>query len=149
MSLSSPVPSPPGRPRLRVVVADDNADLRTVMEHVLDAEPDLCCAGSVDSVERVAAVAREAAADVVVLDGRLRDGSGLDAIAALVAEVPGAAIVFYSGYTQPELAAEARRRGAGAVVSKSADVEVLLHEIRRLGARLSVAPARPPTASRP
>lgn len=118
-----------------------------VMEHVLDGEPDLCCAGTVDSVARVAAVAREAAADVIVLDGRLRDGSGLDAIAALAAEVPGAAIVFYSGYSQPELAAEAKRRGAAAVVSKSADVEVLLHEIRRLGPRLSGAPASPPPAS--
>lgn len=148
--MSHPSPSHSLAPaRLRVVVADDNADLRTVMEHVLDGEPDLCCAATVDSVARVATVAREVAADVVVLDGRLRDGSGLDAIAALTAEVPGAAIVFYSGYSQPELAAEAKRRGAAAVVPKSADIDVLLHEIRRLGPRLSGGPASPPPASRP
>ncbi len=147
--MTSPAaPHAPGSSRLRVVVADDNADLRAAMEYVLDAEPDLCCAGTVDSVARVVAVAKAAAADVIVLDGRLRDGNGLDAIAALAAEVPGAAVVFYSGYSQPELAAEARRRGAAAVVSKSADVDVLLHEIRRLGARLSGTPADPRPAAR-
>jgi DNA-binding NarL/FixJ family response regulator len=131
MSPPSPATSS-SPPRVRVVVADDNADLCAVMRHVLDAEPDLCCVGTVDSVARVAGVARDAAADVVVLDGRLRDGSGLDAIALLAAAAPATAIVFYSGFSQPELANEALRRGAAAVVSKSADVDVLLDEIRRL-----------------
>jgi len=64
---------------IRVFLVDDHELVRRGIADVLERETDVSVVGEADSVR--AAVARVAAAapDVVVLDVRLPDGSGIDA----------------------------------------------------------------------
>ncbi|MFO0454016.1 MAG: response regulator [Pseudomonadota bacterium] len=135
MQDSHHTPSPAAaRAPLRVVIADDNADLSVAMSHVIDAEPDMRCVGRVDAASRVVEFTRETDADGLLLDLRLRDGTGMDVIETLTAELPALRVIVFSGYPHPELAQEARRRGAAGFVTKSGDLDELLDEIRHVAA---------------
>ena len=119
--------------RLRVVIAENHPDLSEVMERLIDAEPDMRCVGRVASADEVLPTVRASAADALVLDLTLRDGSsGLKLIEQLLSEVPDLRIVVYSGLERTEEAArECRRRGAADFVTKGADFNVLLGALRK------------------
>jgi DNA-binding NarL/FixJ family response regulator len=115
---------------LRVVVADDNADLARVLGDLIDGEPDLECVARVASADGVLAVSRAAAADILLLDVRLQGGTGIDLLEQLKRELPRLRVLVFTGYAQPELEAEALRRGADGFVAKNGDLDALLEGIR-------------------
>lgn len=129
----APDGGPPGDARIRVLVAEDNADLRRVLATLLDGEPDLRCVGVAGTPDDVLPLARESQPHVVVLDLLLEGGSSLHLIRGLRTALPGVRIVMYSGYGSDVTAREALRRGAAEFVVKSADVEPLLAAVRRVG----------------
>ena len=118
---------------IRVLIADDSDDLALVLAAVLDAEPGLACAGRVDTAAGVADAAVRTGADVVLLDLRLPGGGGMAAIAPLRAAAPHTGIVVHSGFTEPELVAEAERQGADAFLPKGCDIEELFAVVKRVG----------------
>lgn len=124
-----------GDARLRILVAEDNADLRAVLAALLDGENDLCCVGIAGTPDDVLPLARETRPHVVVLDLLLEGGSSLHLIRGLRTALPDVQIVMYSGYGSDVTAREALRRGAAEFVVKSADVEPLLAAVRRVGRR--------------
>lgn len=124
---------------IRVLIADDSDDLALVLAAVLDAEPGLTCIGRVDNAADVPDAARTGDADVVLLDLRLPGGGGLNAIAPLRAVSPRTRVIVHSGFTEPEMIAEATRLGADAFLAKGCDVEKLFDVVRTVGA---TAPAR-------
>ena len=117
-------------PRLRVLVAEDGADLRRLLALTIDAEADLRCVGTVGSHDALPALVAELQPDVLVLDLVLEDGSSLPLIGRLRAEHPRMRIVLYSGYVGSVVLGEARRRGATACVAKGTDYDYLLDAIR-------------------
>lgn len=131
----TPADVPAEDSRIRVLVAEDNADLRTVLRAVLDGEPDLRCVGAIGTPDEVLPLARSTQPHVVVLDLLLEGGSSLHLIRMLQTALPGVRIVMYSGYGSDVTAREALRRGAAEFVVKSADVEPLLAAVRRIGRR--------------
>lgn len=118
--------------RIRVLVAEDNDDLRRILSASLDAEPDLECVGRVATPDQVLPLAREVVPDVVVLDLLLEGGSSLHVIRELKTLLPAARVVMYSGYGSDVTERESRRRGACAFVVKSGDLQPLLDTIRRV-----------------
>lgn len=67
---------------LRVVVADDNADLSRVLGEVIDCEPDLACVARGAAADRVFEATRAAGAHVLLLDvlrARIRTAGRSDA----------------------------------------------------------------------
>lgn len=115
---------------LRVLIAENHPDLSEVMATIIDGEPDMSCVGQVSSANEVIAAARDATADVVILDLMLKGGNGLSLIEELVTVMPALRIVIFSGLANDEVAREARHRGAAAFVTKGADLNVLLGELR-------------------
>ena len=59
-------------PPLRILVAEDNDDLRDLLVTLISAEPDLECVGTANDVDSVLARTSEQQADVLVLDLELR-----------------------------------------------------------------------------
>jgi two-component system response regulator DesR len=118
--------------KIRVLVAEDNDDLRRVLSGLIDAEADLECVGRVASPDQVLPVARETTPDVVVLDLLLEGGSSMHVIRELKAVLPRAQVVMYSGYGSDVTERESKRRGAAAFVVKTGDFEPLLAAIRRV-----------------
>jgi two-component system response regulator DesR len=117
---------------IRVLVAEDNEDLRRVLGDLIDAEPGLRCVGRVASPDQVLPLARETSPHVVVLDLLLEGGSSMHVIRELKAVLPTAEVVMYSGYGSDVTERESKRRGAAAFVVKSGDFEPLLAAIRRV-----------------
>lgn len=121
--------------RLRVLIAENHPDLSEAVARIIDSETDMHCVGQVPSVTEVKRAARDASADVIVLDLSLQGGSSLQLIEELTSENPGLRIVVFSGLANAEEAArETKKRGAAAFVSKGCDFNVLLAALRQRAA---------------
>ena len=121
------------------MIAENHRDLSEVMSRLIDAEPDMQCVAQVSEAAQVLPAAREAGANVLILDLMLQGGSGLPLIEQLVAALPELRIVVFSGLAHSEeVAREAKRRGAAAFITKGCDFNVLLDALR---------PHRAPTKS--
>jgi two-component system response regulator DesR len=126
---------------IRVLVAEDNDDLRHVLGELIDAEPDMTCVGCVATPDQVLALARDSRPHVVVLDLLLEGGSSMHVIREMKAVLPATQVVMYSGYGSDITERESKRRGAAAFVVKVGDFEPLLAAIRRVaGAQSTAAP---------
>jgi ActR/RegA family two-component response regulator len=117
--------------KLRVLVVENNADLRHLLALTIDAEPDLRCIGVTDRAAGALELAREQQPDVVVMDLLLDEGPSLPTARVLRESSPGTSVLVYSGHASPALAEEAQRWGVREYVTKGGDVEELLAAIRR------------------
>jgi DNA-binding NarL/FixJ family response regulator len=115
---------------LRILIAENHADVSDSVARLIDAEPDMRCVGQVASANEVLSAVRDRAATALVLDLGLRGGSGLDLIEELARQVPALRIVVFSGHSSDVLARETVQRGAAAFVLKGSDPAVLLNELR-------------------
>jgi two-component system, NarL family, response regulator DesR len=118
--------------RCRVFLAENNADLATTLSAVIGLEPDLECVGSTGNGTAALAGAIEAQADVMILDFSLPGRNAFGVLDDARASGARVGILVYTGHAAPELAAEARSRGAMGYVVKGVPFEALAAEIRRI-----------------
>lgn len=101
-------------PNLRVLVADDNPVVRAGLAALLDGHPDLeVVAKAADGEEAVRAATR-LRPDIVLLDVRMPGTDGLTALPALARLAP---VMMLTYSREPEVVAEALRRGRSAISS--------------------------------
>ena len=101
------------------------------MSQLIDTEPDMHCVGQVSDATEVLAAARDASADVLILDLMLQGGSGLPLVEELTNAMPELRVIIFSGLANSEeVAREVKRRGAAAFVTKGCDFRVLLDALR-------------------
>ncbi len=117
-------------PPLRVLVAEDNDDLRDLLVTLISAEPDMKCVGSARDVDSVIEHTVEDKADVIVLDLELQGRSSIDVLKAVRAAGRKVHIIVFSGHSHPEMIRHTLAAGADAYVPKSGDFELLLDTIR-------------------
>jgi DNA-binding NarL/FixJ family response regulator len=138
----------PGRPRvagatgmnasetpasvIRVAVVDDHPVLRDGIASLLAAEPDLEVVGRGDSVADAERILAAPDVDVLVLDVRLGETSGLNALHAPIGRRP--AVVVLTAFAYPQYAQAALRLGAAGFVLKNAPIGELLLAIRNAAA---------------
>jgi two-component system response regulator NreC len=137
--------------KIRIVLADDHAVVRTGLRMLLDNESDfevVAEAGDVDAARRYV---RGHHPDVLILDLNMPGGSSLEAIPELVEQAPETGIVVLTMQEEPAFARRALGAGAlGYVLKEAADSE-LVEAVRRaaqhqtylnprLGARLASEP---------
>lgn len=115
---------------LRVLIAEDNADLRDLLVTLVSAEPDLKCVGTADDVDTVIASTAEHKADVLVLDLELQGRSSIDVLKTVRGNGSKITIVVFSGHSHPEMIRHTLAAGADAYVPKNGDFELLLDAIR-------------------
>lgn len=114
----------------RVLVVDDHEVLASSLAMVLDAEPDLVSVGVAGTLERARAMIVSTAPDVVLLDHRLPDGDGADAIAGLLALRPGAQVVMLTASAADHVLVKALESGASGFVSKTRSLAELTAAVR-------------------
>ena len=119
------------QPPIRVVIAEDNGDLTSALCALFEQEPDLQVTATVDRCDELSGALRRGAAQVVVLDLNLGGQSSLASMHAALSEMPGLAVVVYSGYDRRDIESALPRLGATEYVSKSGDAAELLAAIRR------------------
>ncbi|SER36025.1 response regulator [Streptomyces qinglanensis] len=117
---------------IRVVLADDQALLRSAFRVLVDSEPDMEVVGeAADGAEAVALV-RERGADVVLMDIRMPGTDGLAATRAISAD-PALAevrVVILTTFEVDEYVVAALRAGASGFLGKGAEPGELLSAVR-------------------
>jgi DNA-binding NarL/FixJ family response regulator len=121
-----------GAARCRILIVDNNEDLAWSLAALLDMESDLEVVGRCATGAECLAQAREADADVLVLDYRLSDCTAIQVLEQARTSSSNFGIIIYSGYLSDELAAQAISAGAAAFVVKGGSFESLADEIRRV-----------------
>ena len=79
-----------------------------------------------ESCARALVMAKRARPQLIVLDLLLQDGSSLEIISSMRAEVPGACIVVMTGHASLDTAIQAMRSGAYSYVVKPCGVDALI-----------------------
>lgn len=115
---------------LRVLVAEDNEDLRDLLVHIISAEADMKCVGTASDVDSVIENTNEQKADVIVLDLELQGRSSIDVLKAVRGAGSKISIIVFSGHSHPEMIRHTLAAGADAYVPKNGDYELLLDAIR-------------------
>jgi DNA-binding NarL/FixJ family response regulator len=116
-----------------VLLVDDHPIFREGLRRVLEEENDLKVIGEAETAAEALEVARRQRPDIVLLDLRLQDGSGLEALPRLIQECPACRVIVISGQGE-EHAIPALRLGARGFVSKdtaSAELVLAIRAVRR------------------
>ena len=115
---------------VRVMLVDDHAVVRSGYRRLIDAEPDMRLVAEAENATQTCAALREHAIDVVVMDLSLREGSGLDAIARLLARQPQLRVLVFSMHQSAGHVTQALRNGALGYISKNSDPQEMIDAIR-------------------
>ena len=100
------------RPALRLVVVDDHEVVRQGLVALLDRRDEFQVVGEAGSVEEAMAVVRRMQPDLVIMDVRLPDGSGIEACRDIRAESPEIRVVILTSYPDEEAVLSAIIAGA-------------------------------------
>jgi DNA-binding NarL/FixJ family response regulator len=110
--------------RMRVLIADDQPQVRSALRVLLMQEPDIAIVGEAKDVEQTLEQIAGQQPDLVLFDWELPGQNGDSALVALRAVQPGLAVIALSGRSEARRAALAA--GADAFVSKGDPPERLL-----------------------
>jgi DNA-binding NarL/FixJ family response regulator len=116
-------------PALSVMLVDDHLIVRRGLASLISDEPDLSVVAEASSGEEAIALASVHRPDVIVLDLRLRDMSGIDVAEAL----RGHKILMLSSFMQEEDVRRVFDAGICGYLSKDKDSAELLKAIRAVG----------------
>lgn len=109
-----------GVPAIRVLLADDTRDMRTLLRVRLESDGRFEVVGEAENGAEAIRLADETKPDAIVLDLAMPVMDGLQALPELRRSVPNAKIVILSGFNATEVAEEALTLGADAYLEKGA-----------------------------
>ncbi|MEU8969552.1 response regulator transcription factor [Streptomyces monashensis] len=117
---------------IRVLLADDQALLRSAFRVLVDSEPDMEVIGEASDGAEAVRLAREQGADVVLMDIRMPGTDGLAATRMISAD-PSLAevrVVILTTFEVDDYVVQALRAGASGFLGKGSEPEELLNAIR-------------------
>jgi len=117
---------------IRVLLAEDQGMMRSALALLLGLEPDIEIVAEVASGSDVVEAARSSNADIALLDIEMPGMSGLDAAAALRAEVPTCRVLILTTFGRPGYLRRAMESGASGFMVKDGPVEELAVAIRKV-----------------
>src|SRR5829696_8513363 len=117
--------------RLRVLVVDDHAVVRLGLRSLFDTVERFFVVGEAATARDAVAEARRWQPDVVVLDVRLPDGSGVEACREIRAERPGTQVVMLTSYADEDALVASVVAGAAGYLLKGSAPEELIRAVER------------------
>jgi DNA-binding NarL/FixJ family response regulator len=130
---------------MRVVIADDHKLVRDGIKWMLASEPEIEIVGEASDGAALLSVLEEVETDVVLLDIRMPQVSGIEVLAELRDREGSPPVVILSMYHEPALVQEAIALGAAGFLLKSAGRDELIEAITTVaggGSYLQVSLAR-------
>jgi DNA-binding NarL/FixJ family response regulator len=121
-------------PPLRVMLVDDHEIVRNGIRGMLDAEDDIVVTAEAGSVVDAVSEAARTRPDVVVMDVRLTDGSGIEATREIRAAHPDTKVLMLTSFADDEALFASIMAGASGYVLKQVKPGDLLRAIRAVGA---------------
>jgi DNA-binding NarL/FixJ family response regulator len=118
---------------LRVLLADDQALVRTGFRMILKAEPDMDVVGEAADGAQAVAAARRLRPDVIVMDVRMPNMDGLQATRQILADPhTHTRVLMLTTFDLDEYVYEALRAGASGFLLKDGPAEQLVSAIRTI-----------------
>ena len=130
--------SPPGGAPPRVLIADDDPDVRAVLSSQLAADFDVV--GTATDTDEAIALAAEHHADIAIVDVQMPGGGGVRATEGIRDAAPQTTIVALSADESERVVLEMLTAGAVTYIRKGVtadELAALLHESLRARIRLS------------
>jgi DNA-binding NarL/FixJ family response regulator len=115
---------------IRVLIADDQALVRTGFRVILDAEPDLEVVGEAGDGRETVELVPQKRPDVVLMDIRMPNLDGIEATRRLTALPRAPRVLMLTTFDLDEYVYEALRAGASGFLLKDAGADELLHAVR-------------------
>jgi DNA-binding NarL/FixJ family response regulator len=119
---------------IRVLIADDQALVRTGFRVILDAEPDLEVVGEAGDGSETVELVPQKRPDVVLMDIRMPNLDGIEATRRLTALPRAPRVLMLTTFDLDEYVYEALRAGASGFLLKDAGADELLHAVRVVAA---------------
>jgi len=116
--------------RRRVVIVDDHTLFRDGLRTILGMEDDFEVIADVESAEDLVELMWQTKPDVLLLDIRMPQGSGLDALPAVVRISPNTSVIVLTACDEMEEHVRAFKLGARGVVLKDSARQTLVQAIR-------------------
>lgn len=107
-----------GRPPLRLLVVDDHEVVREGLVALLSRREEFQVVAEAGTVAEALGAARRFEPDLVIMDVRLPDGSGIEACREIRAELPGIRVVMLTSYPDEEAVLSAILAGASGYLLK-------------------------------
>jgi DNA-binding NarL/FixJ family response regulator len=120
--------------RIRVFSVDDHPLLREGIAAIINSQPDMVLEAAVDTGKEAIQKYRELQPDVTLMDLRLPDLSGIDAMIAIRAEFPNARIIVLTTFEGDVEIQRALEAGARAYMLKSMPPRDIIDVIRQVHA---------------
>jgi DNA-binding NarL/FixJ family response regulator len=148
MNLDDQEPAPP----VRVLVVDDQRLIRDGIASLLSIRPGIAVVGTAVDGRDAVAKTLELGPDVVLMDVRMPEMDGVEAVAVLRGRAPECRVVMLTTFDDEEYVVQALRAGAHGYLLKDLPAEELAHAVRLAHAgvtQLDSSVARHLTASLP
>jgi DNA-binding NarL/FixJ family response regulator len=120
--------------KIRIMVVDDHFVVRMGLVGSINIEPDMIVEVEASNGQQAIAHFRHYHSDIVLMDLKLPDITGVEATGTICREFPGAAIIMLSTHDGEEDIYQSLQAGARTYLLKTAPREELIHTIRAVHA---------------
>ena len=132
---SAVMPARPSRDGpITVLLVEDHLILAESFGALLKSDPLIEVVGIASTASEAVTLARRHEPDIVLMDVRLPDGSGVEAAIAIRSITKRTAFIFLTAYDSVEVLGEAVEAGAAAFLPKSDASETVVEAIKRVAA---------------
>jgi two-component system, NarL family, response regulator DevR len=115
---------------IRILIADDHEVVRIGLAALLDGQAGLQVVAQAESGDEAVRLARRHRPDVVVMDIRMPNGSGIDACRTITAEMDGMPVIMLTSHADSEALFDAIDAGASGYVLKRIGTTELIDAVR-------------------
>ena len=124
--------------KIRVLLVDDHEVVRDGVKSLINANDDMTVVAEAGSVKEAVAQAERTRPDVVVMDVRLTDGSGIEATREIRAKLEKTQVLMLTSFADDEALFASIMAGAAGYVLKQIRGGELVRAIREVGAGKSL-----------
>jgi len=117
------------RPKLRVVIVDDHTLFREGLRTILEMEEDIEVVADAENAEDIVELIWQTRPDVLLLDIRMPQGCGLDAVPAVLRISPRTQVLVLTACDEKEEHVRAFKLGAKGVILKDSARQTLMQAI--------------------
>lgn len=117
----------------RILLVDDHEVVRLGLRALLDKHPDFEVVAEAGTVKEAVEKTKVHDPDVVVMDIRLKGGSGIEACEAITDQYPDVKVIVLTSYAEDEILFSAIRAGAAGYVLKQIGGDDLVRAIEAVG----------------
>lgn len=119
--------------QLRIIIVDDHEVVRLGLRTLLDRHPEFTVVDEAGTAREAIEKTLHHQPNVVVMDVRLRGGSGIEACRKIMAQAPQTKVIILTSYAEDEMLFDAISAGAAGYVLKQIGGDDLARSIERVG----------------